>query len=218
MPTTDFILATAITGGPRSAGRGDWGSEERITRSPEHLQQCPVRALCASHLADTCKWVKSTHPGFQQAHMGPQAITSYPCSTAKLWNFSENCSLSAKQMIIPTAQCGVVWVFFFFLVLCVLMRWCINSTCWCQSLSHVQVFVTTWIVAHQAPLTMGFSGQDYWNRLTFSPPRDLPTTRIKLRSAALKTDSLLSEPPGNATLRLTSFIPQKLIFQEKNIF
>ena len=128
MPTTDFILATATTGGPRSAGRGDWGSEERLTRSPEHLQQCPVRALCASHLADTCKWVKSTHPGFQQAHMGPQAITSYPCSTAKLWNFSGNCSLSAKQMIIPTAQCGVVWVccwffFVFFFFWCCVFWW-----------------------------------------------------------------------------------------------
>ena len=29
--------------------------------------------------------------------------------------------------------------------------------------SHVQLFVTLWIVAHQAPLSMGFSRQEYWS-------------------------------------------------------
>ena len=33
----------------------------------------------------------------------------------------------------------------------------------CQSLSHVQLFVTPWTVAHQAPLFMGFSRQEYWS-------------------------------------------------------
>ena len=108
MPTTDFVLATATTGGPRSAGRGDWGSEKRITRFPERLQQVPSQDTVYIPPSRHVQWVKSTHLGFQQAHMGPQPITSYPRSTAKLWNFSEKCSLSAKQMIIPTAQCGAV--------------------------------------------------------------------------------------------------------------
>ena len=108
MPTIDFVLATATTGGPRSAGRGDWGSEKRITRSPERPQQVPSQGTAYIPPSRHVQWVKSTRLGFQQAHMGPQTITSYPCRTAKLWNFSEKCSLSAKQMIIPTAQCGAV--------------------------------------------------------------------------------------------------------------
>ena len=36
--------------------------------------------------------------------------------------------------------------------------------------SHVQLFVTLWTVAHQAPLTMGFSRQEYWSGLPCPPP------------------------------------------------
>ena len=46
--------------------------------------------------------------------------------------------------------------------------------CMCaQSLSHDQVFLTSWTVAHQAPLSMEFSRQGYWRGLPFPPPWDL---------------------------------------------
>ena len=45
-------------------------------------------------------------------------------------------------------------------------------------------------------LSMGFSRQEYWSRLTFPSPGDLPKTGIKPRSPALQVDSLLPEPPG----------------------
>ena len=35
-------------------------------------------------------------------------------------------------------------------------------------------FATTWTVAHQAPLSMGFSRQEYWSGLPHPPPGDLP--------------------------------------------
>ena len=41
-------------------------------------------------------------------------------------------------------------------------------------LSRVRLFVTLWTVAHQAPLSMGFSRQEYWSGLPFPPPGDLP--------------------------------------------
>ena len=41
-------------------------------------------------------------------------------------------------------------------------------------LSHVQLFVTLWTIAHQAPLSMGLCWQEYWSRLLFPPPGDLP--------------------------------------------
>ena len=49
-------------------------------------------------------------------------------------------------------------------------------------LSCVQLFATPWTVAHQAPLFMGFSWQEYWNGLPFPPPGDLPDRGIKLAS------------------------------------
>ena len=54
--------------------------------------------------------------------------------------------------------------------------------CVCQVLSHFQVFVTLWTVAHQAPLSMGLSGQEYWSGLPFPSLGDLPDSGIKSRS------------------------------------
>ena len=45
--------------------------------------------------------------------------------------------------------------------------------------NHVQFFVTPWTVAHQAPLSMGFSKQEYWNELPCPPPGDLPDPRTE---------------------------------------
>ena len=42
-------------------------------------------------------------------------------------------------------------------------------------LSHAIVFATPWTVAHQAPLSMGFSRQGYWSGLPFPPPGMFPT-------------------------------------------
>ena len=48
--------------------------------------------------------------------------------------------------------------------------------------SHVQRFVTLWTMAHQAPLSMGFSRQKHWNRLPFPSPEDFPNPGIELVS------------------------------------
>ena len=45
--------------------------------------------------------------------------------------------------------------------------------------SHVQLFVTLWTVAHQASLSVGFSRQEYWSRFPCSPPGDLPDPGIE---------------------------------------
>ena len=66
-------------------------------------------------------------------------------------------------------------------------------------LSHVQLFATLWTAVHQAPLSMGYFRQEYWNGLPFPPPGDLPDPVNKLTSPAspaLQTDSLPLEPPG----------------------
>ena len=67
-----------------------------------------------------------------------------------------------------------------------------------KSLSCVRLFATPWTVAHKAPLSMGFSRQEYWSGLPFPSPGDLPDPGIEHRSPALQADALTSEPPGNA--------------------
>ena len=62
--------------------------------------------------------------------------------------------------------------------------------------SSVQLFVTPWTVAYEAPQSIEFSRQEYWSGLPFPSPGDLPNPGIKPRSPALQADSLPSKPPG----------------------
>ena len=62
-----------------------------------------------------------------------------------------------------------------------------------KSLSCVQLFATPWTVASQAPLSIGFSRQEYWSGLPFPSPGDLPKPGIEPRSPALQADALSSE-------------------------
>ena len=71
--------------------------------------------------------------------------------------------------------------------------------CVLSCFSHVQLFATPWIVARQAPLSMGFSRQEYWSGLPFPSPGDLPNPGIEPTSPvspALHANSLPTEPPG----------------------
>ena len=65
-----------------------------------------------------------------------------------------------------------------------------------SSLSCVQLFVTPWTVAYEAPPSTGFSRQEYWSGLPFPSPGDLPNPGIEPRSPALQADTLTSKPPG----------------------
>ena len=69
-----------------------------------------------------------------------------------------------------------------------------------KSLSSVRLFATRWTVAYHAPLSMGFSRQEYKSGLPFPSPGDLPKPGIEPRSPALQADALPSEPPGKPDL------------------
>ena len=66
-----------------------------------------------------------------------------------------------------------------------------------KPLSHVCFFASPWTIPWQAPLSMGFSRQKYWNVLPFPSPGDLPNPVINPGSSALQADSLLSKELGN---------------------
>ena len=67
-------------------------------------------------------------------------------------------------------------------------------------LGRVRLFVTPWTAAHQAPLSMEFSMQEYWNGLPFSPLGDLPDPGIEPvspASPALAGGFFTAKTPGS---------------------
>ena len=83
-----------------------------------------------------------------------------------------------------------------------------------KPLSRVRLFATPWTVANQAPLSMGFSRQEYWSGLPFPSPGDLPNPGIEPRSPAFQADALTSESSigeNNIFHRVLIRVPNKKI-------
>ena len=77
-------------------------------------------------------------------------------------------------------------------------------------------------VAHQAPLSMGFSRQEYWSRWPFPPPEDLPDPGIKPVFPALAGRFLITEPPGKPSLftvlvSLLCYVHQCVVFFDSTV-
>ena len=76
------------------------------------------------------------------------------------------------------------------------LRYIRVSACMLSCFNHVQFFVILWTVAHQGPLSIGFSRQQYWSVLPCPPPRDLSDPRLEPVSPAapaLQVDFLTTE-------------------------
>ena len=67
-------------------------------------------------------------------------------------------------------------------------------------LSHSDSFVAPWTAAHQAPLSMGFPRQEYWNGVPFPPSENLPDSGIEPVSPALAGRFFTTKLPGKPTL------------------
>ena len=81
-------------------------------------------------------------------------------------------------------------------------------------LSRVRLFAALWAVAHQTPLSKGFSRQEYWSGLPFPSPGDLPDPGIKPVSPvspALQADSLPTEPSGKPLDVVTLVFPVQFL-------
>ena len=85
--------------------------------------------------------------------------------------------------------------------MCVCMRSCFN---------HVQLFATPWIVACQAPLSMGFSRQEHWSGFPCPPPGDLPNPGIEpvsLKSPALTGGFFTTSATWDSQVLVTQSCP-----------
>ena len=79
---------------------------------------------------------------------------------------------------------------------------CLVTQSWVTKLTLSNSFGTPWTVAHQAPLSMGFSRQEYWNGLAFPSPGNLPDPGIKLTSPALADGFFTTELLGKPLINL----------------
>ena len=91
------------------------------------------------------------------------------------------------------------------------------TLCESKSRSVVSNSATQWAVARQAPPSLGFSRQEYWNGLPFPSPGDLPDPGIKRGSPALQADSLPSVIFKKQILKtFDNLTISSLTFQGKN--
>ena len=110
-------------------------------------------------------------------------------------DLSQNQSLSFQCFtIIYTRADSLLFFFFFFffeLILLAYMLWACLCAC------------SLWTVAHQAPLSVGFSSQEYWSGLLCPPPGDRPYPGIEPISPwtpALQVDPLPTKPLGSPVM------------------
>ena len=79
------------------------------------------------------------------------------------------------------------------------------TSCCCLVDNLQPTLMTPWTIAGQAPLSMGFSRQEYWGGLPFPSPGDLPDPGIEPMCPALAGRLFTSEPPGKPGLTSYSF-------------
>ena len=117
------------------------------------------------------------------------------------WNFlSKNTEVgchSLLQMIFLTQvlnqgllHCRLIFFFFFI--------WTVREAqqIYSEVAQSCPTLCDPWTIAHQAPLSMGFSRQEYWSGLPLPSPGDLPDPGIEPRSPTLQADALTSALPG----------------------
>ena len=72
--------------------------------------------------------------------------------------------------------------------------------------SRVQLFATLWTVARQAPLSVGFSWQEYWNGLPFPPLGYLPWPRDGTQVSCMAGRFLTAEPLGTPNITVPASV------------
>ena len=81
-------------------------------------------------------------------------------------------------------------------------------------LQFIRLFASLWTLGCQAPLTMGFSRQEYRSGLPFPSSGDLPNPGIEPRSPALQAGSLPTESTGKPT-GTEDWLGKKLLMEAK---
>ena len=130
------------------------------------MRYCPrIRTLTTTYDQHLAEWV------IQQTQYECNQATQihWLCSLFFFYSFAASIMLKNSCLIFWPSSSQESWFSYGWKGACVL------NCC-----SRVQLFGSLWAVACQAPLSMGFSRQEYWSGLSRPPPEDLPNPGIKL--------------------------------------
>ena len=118
-------------------------------------------------------------------------------------DFSIAWNIKQKAGEISSSKTFVCLSIYSLLNTCVCVCVCVCVHACTHVISFVLFFQTPWTVVSQAPLSMGFSRQEYWSGLPFSLPRNLPNEGIEPASPmspALAGGFFTTDPPGKTYL------------------
>ena len=126
--------------------------------------------------------------------------------------FIHRCSVECIMYIRTVCMCVCVCVYFIYIYVKDFVSIGIKCMRACSVVSDS--FVTPWTVAHQAPLSMGFSRQEYWSGWPCPPPGDCPKPGIQptapATSPALAGGFFITEPPRKPVVMIKG-LPQILV-------
>ena len=201
----------------RKGGVGGWGLEHppscgEADSQPERSFSCSqAAAAAAAKLLQLCPTLcdpidssppGSPVPGILQARTLEWVLTGY-FKSLLLWVLRKQPGTEHHTLAVSDCHCGPLaqllntQVFVFLLMLFFFICAC---ACMLSRFSHVPLSATLWVVARQAPLSKGFSRQEYWRGLLYSPPEGLPNPGIEPESlmspAALAGGFFTTAPPG----------------------
>ena len=110
------------------------------------------------------------------------------------------CLLVSALLASPCVYPEVCWTLYLW------EQWLIIIAVIKTAFSRVWLFAAPWAIAHQAPLSLKFSKQEYWSGLPFPTPGDRPDPGMEPTSPALAGEFFTTEPPGKPGLYLDSAV------------
>ena len=115
--------------------------------------------------------------------------------------FSRSIHVATNENILYFLRMSISWCVCVCMYLCVYIHTYLHSYICCvlSHFSRVQLFVTLWTIACQAPPSMGFPRKEHWSGLPFPSPGVIPDPGFEPRSPVLQGSSLPFELPGNPT-------------------
>ena len=141
------------------------------TPPPDHFTSHSVEIPCLATSPSRSTHSRTFHLWDLPAYLSPLPRAHSAPATPVSWlvlRLAKYSRLRAFALALPYSQIA------YSSGVCVCMCVWAHAHAHAQSLSCVLFFVTPWTAAHQSPLSMGFSQQEYWSGLPFPPPGDLP--------------------------------------------
>ena len=170
-------------------------------------------------------WIKSLNSAFihlQEQKLPLQCFTFQELEACTIRSLTVSNLQYSSGLLLPITNFFSMNVFSSMKARTVLLEFTVlSSLCvcvWAQLLSHVQLFVTLWTISCQAPLSTGFSRQEYWRGLPFPATRDYPDPEIEPMSPAspaLAGGFFTTEPPGKL---YSCYLPTKSLANNRSSF